>query len=68
MCSPGWRGVASLLGVVLGAAWYQLLGAWSSSAYVSLLASGVGLMLVLLVVPGGLAQALYGGPVGEERE
>ena len=54
-------GIASLLGVVLGAAWYQLLGGWSSSASVSLLASGLGLMLVLLVVPGGLAQALYGG-------
>jgi ABC-type branched-subunit amino acid transport system ATPase component/ABC-type branched-subunit amino acid transport system permease subunit len=53
-------GLGSILGVVLGAAWHQLLGTWLSSDILRLLTSAGGLLIVLLVVPGGLSQVVYG--------
>jgi branched-chain amino acid transport system permease protein len=53
-------GVTSLPGAILGALWFGVLkyGPWS--AQVQQLASGVGVLVLLWVLPGGLAQVFYG--------
>jgi branched-chain amino acid transport system permease protein len=55
-------GVTSLPGAILGTAWLGFLkyGPLSGSPNAQLLASGVGVLLLLMVLPGGLAQLFYG--------
>jgi len=53
-------GVTSLPGAILGTIWFGVLkyGPWSQQA--QQLASGVGVLILLWVLPGGLAQVFYG--------
>jgi branched-chain amino acid transport system permease protein len=53
-------GVTSLPGAMLGAAWIGVLRYGGFSPQVQSLASGVGVLLLLWVLPGGLAQGFYG--------
>jgi branched-chain amino acid transport system permease protein len=53
-------GVTSLPGAMLGAAWIGVLRYGGFSPQVQALASGVGVLLLLMVLPGGLAQGFYG--------
>ena len=53
-------GVTSLPGAMLGAVWIGVLRYGGFSPQVQALASGVGVLLLLMVLPGGLAQAFYG--------
>jgi len=52
-------GVASVPGVMLGATYFTVIDYFVSDPYVRLLSSGVGLLVVLMVWPGGLMQILY---------
>jgi len=53
-------GVTSLPGAMLGAAWIGVLRYGGLGPQAQALASGVGVLLLLWVLPGGLAQAFYG--------
>jgi branched-chain amino acid transport system permease protein len=53
-------GVTSLPGAMLGAVWIGVLRYGGFSPQVQALASGVGVLLLLWVLPGGLAQGFYG--------
>lgn len=56
-------GVSSLPGALLGAAYVQglplLLEGWVDRAIVQILPTGVGLLILLLFLPGGLSEAFY---------
>ena len=52
-------GLGSLPGVLAGAAYFTALDYFVGLAQLRLLLSGAGLLLVLLIVPGGLGQLLY---------
>lgn len=53
-------GLTSLPGAVLGAVWVEGVPfLFSGSEFVRLLTSGVGLLALLLVVPGGLSEIMY---------
>ena len=54
-------GLGSIPGVIIGSAYYTGIDYFSSFPGTQLLVSGVGLLLVLMVVPGGLSQLLYDG-------
>ena len=51
-------GLGSLLGAVLGALWYWGSAWWLEGSW-RLLATGTGVLLVLLILPGGLAGGCY---------
>jgi branched-chain amino acid transport system permease protein len=53
-------GVTSLPGAMLGAAYLGVLRYGGLSPQVQALASGVGVLILLWILPGGLAQAFYG--------
>src|SRR5205814_4147772 len=53
-------GVTSLPGAMLGAAYFGALRYGGFSPQVQALASGVGVLILLWILPGGLAQAFYG--------
>jgi ABC-type branched-subunit amino acid transport system ATPase component/ABC-type branched-subunit amino acid transport system permease subunit len=53
-------GLGSLPGVIAGAAWFTLLTYAFHVQALQLLSTGVGLLVVLMFVPGGLTQLIYG--------
>ena len=53
-------GLGSVAGVIVGVAWFQALNYFVGSDQLRLLTTGFGLLLVLLVFPGGLGQIIYG--------
>ena len=53
-------GVTSLPGAMLGAVWIGVLRSGGLGPQAQALASGVGVLLLLMVLPGGLAQGFYG--------
>ncbi|HXA29885.1 MAG TPA: hypothetical protein VN193_14185 [Candidatus Angelobacter sp.] len=52
-------GLGSILGAVLGSLYYGVVSLFSSSPIVLILSSGIGVLLVLLLFPGGLASMWY---------
>jgi branched-chain amino acid transport system permease protein len=54
-------GLGSLPGVLLGATYFTALDFFVKLQQARFLISGFGLLLALLLVPGGLGQLLYGG-------
>ena len=52
-------GLGSVAGVVLGVAWFQVLNYFVGTPEFRYLTTGFGLLLVLLVFPGGLGQVIY---------
>jgi branched-chain amino acid transport system permease protein len=52
-------GLGSILGAVLGSFYYGIVYLFSSSPIVLILTSGIGVLLVLLLFPGGLASLWY---------
>ena len=52
-------GLGSILGAVLGSFYYGIVYLFSSSPIVLILSSGIGVLLVLLLFPGGLASMWY---------
>ena len=52
-------GLGSVLGAILGALYYGVVYLFSSNPIVLVLSSGIGVLLVLLVFPGGLASMWY---------
>ena len=53
-------GLGSMTGVLLGVAWFSVLTYAVVSPTLRLLTTGVGLLLILLLLPGGLGQLVYG--------
>jgi branched-chain amino acid transport system ATP-binding protein len=53
-------GLGSLPGVIAGAAWFTLVTSAFHVQALQLLSTGVGLLVVLMFVPGGLTQLIYG--------
>jgi branched-chain amino acid transport system permease protein len=53
-------GVTSLPGAILGAAWIGVLRYGGLGPQVQALASGLGVLILLWIMPGGLAQGFYG--------
>src|SRR6185295_12392660 len=53
-------GVTSLPGAILGAVWIGALRYGGFTPQIQQLASGVGVLLLLWLLPGGLAQVFYG--------
>jgi branched-chain amino acid transport system permease protein len=53
-------GLGSMAGVLLGVAWFSVLTYAVASPTLRLLTTGFGLLLILLVLPGGLGQLVYG--------
>ena len=53
-------GVTSLPGAILGAVWIGVLKYGGFNQHVQELASGTGVLILLWVLPGGLAQVFYG--------
>jgi len=53
-------GLGSVAGVVLGVAWFQVLNYFVGTPEFRYLTTGFGLLLVLLIFPGGLGQVIYG--------
>jgi ABC-type branched-subunit amino acid transport system ATPase component/branched-subunit amino acid ABC-type transport system permease component len=54
-------GLGSVPGVIAGAVWFQSLDYFVKLPQTRLITSAAGLLAVLLVLPGGLSQLLYGG-------
>ncbi len=53
-------GLGSMTGVLLGVGWFSVLTYAVASPTARLLTTGVGLLLILLLLPGGLGQLVYG--------
>ena len=56
-------GLGSVAGAIVGAVYFLGIPYWGAqiSPYIGLLATGVGLLLLVTMLPGGLARAMYGG-------
>jgi branched-chain amino acid transport system permease protein len=52
-------GLGSISGPLIGAAYYGVINIFTTNALVALAATGIGVILLLLLLPGGLSDGLY---------